>query len=150
VKHLFAAILFVATVAVFSAACGDDEDSPGSDNPGGPAAGVAGVWEGTYGSNTSDRAGAFCLELEQNGRDLAGNISFDGTNSVPVGGLIANNDLSLAWGAAAEATVDSDSISRGGNFTGAVDEGAASGSWVGTLGDIGDWTAERTDAESCG
>jgi hypothetical protein len=152
VKALLAATPLVALL-VLLAACGDDADEPGSDNPGGPAAGVEGVWEGTYQSNATDRSGTYCLVVDQAGRDLSGSISFDGDDAVPVGGLVANGDISFAWGpqlADSPAVVDDNSISRGGTLTGQVDGGTMSGSWAATVGDIGSWSGEHTGAEDCG
>jgi hypothetical protein len=130
-------------------ACGDDDTSPIGE---GPAENVDGVWEGTYTSSTG-ATGTYCIDFDQDGRNLGGTIAFDGAESTQITGAIAEARMVFNWGqlAAASATSDvPDTISGSGTFSGNVAAGTFTGSYSVTVtGDRGDWAGHRSDQRSC-
>jgi hypothetical protein len=143
---------------VILAACGGDDDGGtnegGGEFPDGPAAEVAGVWEGSFQSEAGGRSGMFCAELEQDGRELNGIVVFDADAALTIGGIIANQRISWVWSPtvpASDAPEQTPSFTTGGTFSGDVDtEGDhGSGSWTSLSADHGTWTGARTERGSC-
>lgn len=154
---LFAALTLTAVLA----ACGGDDgggNQGGGEFPDGPAADIDGVWEGTYMSEAGGRSGAFCAELEQDGRELNGVVVFDSDEPLTIGGIIANERVAWTWApdTAAPATGEpapsaTVGFITGGSFTGDVDAQGdhGSGSFTTLSADHGAWTGARTERGSC-
>jgi len=151
--------LFVipALLAVFAFACGGDDD-------GGEPADVQGIWSGTYDSDTSELAGALCVDISQLDQETAtmgGTAVFEGETPVGIGGIVAGDRLSFVWsgvtGGATPATSSPESTPTqpgvvdfitGGTFEGEVDGDRLGGTFTSLSGETGDWSVERDDALS--
>jgi hypothetical protein len=129
-------------------ACGGDDTTPEIGN--GPADNVKGVWEGEYMGADASPSGTFCLNFEQDNRQLTGAIAFDGGGETALSGLIAESRLSFIWGPPASATAVDTGISSGGTFSGDVSAGTASGTYtVSSTTAHGDWTGHLSNKHAC-
>jgi hypothetical protein len=147
----------LASLAIAAVACGDDDgggvNDGGGEFPEGAAADVEGVWDGTYQSGSSGRFGAFCLELDQDGRELNGTVHFQGEQPLAVGGIISNDRMAWTWAPATGSATPAASLAfaSGGTFSGDVSLGGdtVSGTWTSLTADSGTWAGERLDSGSC-
>ena len=134
------------SVLVLLVACGDDDD--------GPAAEVGGIWEGEYSSiGVVPHTGWFCVELEQDGRELTGVMAIDAAVPIPVGGRVANDTLSFVWNSGSTATGGTPvpvTFESGGTISGTVAGEAITATYTALDGDTGNWTGARSTVESCG
>jgi hypothetical protein len=131
-------------------ACGGSDTTPEIGN--GPAENVKGVWEGDYTGAGTSPSGTFCLDFQQDDRQLTGSIAFDGGGPNELSGLIAENRLSFVWGPLASATpaVGTNISSGGGAFSGNVSAGTVSGTYsVASTGDHGAWAGHLSDKRAC-
>jgi hypothetical protein len=131
-------------------ACSGSSTAPEIGN--GPAENVKGVWEGDYTGADTSPSGTFCLSFQQDNRQLAGSIAFDGGEPAELNGLIAEDRLSFVWGPLASATsaVGTNISSGGGTFSGNVSAGTVSGTYtVAGTADHGAWTGHLSDKRAC-
>lgn len=142
------AVMAIALIGLTS--CGDDDGDQDNDN--GPAADVQGVWKGTYASDRTDRQGNYCLQFEQDQRELTGTLVFEGEGPLQIGGRIANERMSFVWGPVPGATSSSSEISftSGGTFSGDVAGEQVTGTWSSIDSDAGTWSGTRDPATTCG
>jgi hypothetical protein len=148
-------LVAAALLAAFALACGDDDD-------GGSPADVEGVWSGTFAADTSELAGALCIDiaqLDQETATMGGTVVFEGEAPVGMGGLVSGNRLSFVWSGvtgapAATASPDQSTPTQpgvvdfitGGTFEGDVDGNRLAGTFTSLSGETGDWSVERDEA----
>ncbi len=138
--------MFAIFVLGLLVACGGDDD--------GPAVEVGGIWEGGYASTgASGRSGWFCVDLEQDGREVTGVLAIDATVPIPVGGKVANERLSFVWNAGSTATGGTPvpvTFESGGTIAGTVTGDTIAATYTALDGDTGNWTGARSTVETCG
>ncbi len=106
-----------------------------------PSVNITGVWEGSYTGNDGT-TGQICVELQQTGNNLGGNLYIQGQGLVgSVTGTLSgyNIEFGIAAGVQYTGTVSNDGNSASGNY----DENRDGNS-------DGTWQITRTDKESCG
>jgi hypothetical protein len=87
-----------------AAACGGSSTTPDIGN--GPAVNVKGVWEGAYTGQDAAHSGTFCVDFQQDNRQISGSVAFDGGEATVISGLVVEDRVSFVWGAlAATSTV---------------------------------------------
>lgn len=149
-------MLIVLALSAAMISCGDDNPQP--QIGGGPADNIEGTWQGTYIASDGSQGGSLCLKFEQDGRGITGRVSFDQGDFASIGGVITENSVALAYGAALKSPIDTSvpaDISVGGTLTGTTNEDASgmSGTWIAAASvDVhGEWTASRlSQFDDCG
>ncbi len=150
--RISAALLGALAVCLIglAVACGGSSTSPDIGN--GPAVDVKGVWEGAYTGQDAAQSGTFCVDFQQDNRQISGSVAFDGGQATAISGLVVEDRISFVWGALASAAsaVGSSISSGGGTFSGNVSAGTASGGFTMTsTAATGAWTGHTSDKRSC-
>src|ERR1700682_6487803 len=83
-------------------ACGGSNTTPDIGN--GPAVNVKGVWEGAYTGQDAADSGTFCVDFQQDNRQISGSVAFDGGEATVISGLVVEDRISFVWGALPSAT----------------------------------------------
>ena len=136
-------LLGVIAVCLIGLAVACGGGSTTSDIGNGPAVNVKGIWEGAYTGQDAAHSGTFCVDFQQDNRQVSGSIAFDGGQATVISGLVVEDRISLVWGALASATsaVGTSISSGGGTFSGNVTAGTASGSFtITSTAATGAWT----------
>ncbi len=106
-----------------------------------PSVDMTGVWEGSYEGNDGS-SGQICVELQQTGNNLSGNLYIQGEGLVGsvTGTLNGNNiEFGVAAGVQYSGTVSSDGNSANGTYDEDNDNNSD-----------GTWSITKTDKSSCG
>jgi hypothetical protein len=142
-------VLIVCLVAL-TVACGSSSTTPNIGN--GAAVNVKGVWEGAYTGQDAAHSGTFCVDFQQDNRQISGSVAFDGGEATVISGLVVEDRISFVWGALASATAAAGAniSSGGGTFSGNVSAGTASGSFtITSTAATGTWTGHISDKHAC-
>lgn len=153
VKHFSAVLLgtIAAALVAFGLACGGDDTQPHLNE--GPVDDVHGIWQGTYMASDGSQNGAFCVQLDQDTRGLAGFVSFNNGPASEIGGIINEHSILLTWGPALHASYTpggTSDIAAAGTMNGTSNNGAMTGTWIAGSPDVhGDFSANHTDGDQC-
>ena len=131
-------------------ACGGSSTTPDIGN--GPAVNVKGAWDGAYTGQDAAHSGTFCVDFQQDNRQISGSVAFDGGEATVISGLVVEDRISFVWGALASPTsaVGTNISSGGGTFSGNVSAGTASGSFtITSTAATGTWTGHISDKRTC-